>query len=190
MNLKKYLEEKPLYYEKIDYSRMPRIYDKIKSYLAIPKIVHIIGTNGKGTTGRFLADALFSMGFNTGHYTSPHILEFNERIWINGADAADEELEYAHVRLQKLLTKVDADSLSYFEYTTLLAILVFKECEFVVIEAGLGGEYDATAVFPKIATLVTPISYDHEAFLGSTIKDSINQAKCGSKQCNYLSSKF
>lgn len=170
MRVKEYLNSKPLYYEKIDYTRMPRVYEKIKSNLVTPKIVHVIGTNGKGTTGRFLANALFSIGFSTGHYTSPHILEFNERVWLNGSNATDLELENAHNELQKILTCDDADSLSYFEYTTLLAALIFKNCEYVVMEAGLGGEHDATSVFPKCLTLVTPIGYDHEAFLGSNIE--------------------
>lgn len=171
MRVKEYLNLKPLYYEKIDYTRMPRVYEKVKSNLVIPKIIHVIGTNGKGTTGRFLANALYSMGFNTGHYTSPHILEFNERVWLNGSNASDLELENAHKELQKILTKEDADSLSYFEYTTLLAAVVFKKCEYVVMEAGLGGEHDATSVFEKCLTLVTPIGYDHEAFLGSNIEE-------------------
>lgn len=171
MRLKEYLDIKPLYYEKIDYERMPRVYEKVKAALPAPKIIHIIGTNGKGTTGRFLADALFSMGYSTGHYTSPHILEFNERIYKDGKNASDNELEEAHQELQDILRKDDATSLSYFEYTTLLAMLIFRECDYVVMEAGLGGEHDATAVFPKMLTLVTPIAYDHEAFLGSNIKE-------------------
>lgn len=171
MRVKEYLNLKPLYYEQIDYTRMPRIYEKIKSSFAAVKIVHVIGTNGKGTTGRFLANALFSMGFCIGHYTSPHILEFNERIWKNGANISDIELEEAHQELQKILTKDDADKLSYFEYTTFLAMLLFSGCDYVVMEAGLGGEHDATAVFPKLLTLVTPIAYDHEAFLGSNIDE-------------------
>jgi len=171
VRVKEYLNLKPLYYEQIDYTRMPRIYEKIKSSFAAVKIVHVIGTNGKGTTGRFLANALFSMGFCIGHYTSPHILEFNERIWKNGANISDIELEEAHQELQKILTKDDADKLSYFEYTTFLAMLLFSGCDYVVMEAGLGGEHDATAVFPKLLTLVTPIAYDHEAFLGSNIDE-------------------
>lgn len=170
MSLQEYLNAKPLYYDEIDYSRMPRVYETVKHSLKIPKIIHIIGTNGKGTTGRFLATALFANGYSVGHYTSPHILEFNERIWLDGQNASDAKLQNAHEELQKLLNKEDAASLSYFEYTTLLAMLVFSECEFVVMEAGLGGEHDATAVFPKVLTLVTPIAYDHEAFLGRDIK--------------------
>ncbi|HIP20110.1 MAG TPA: bifunctional folylpolyglutamate synthase/dihydrofolate synthase [Sulfurimonas sp.] len=149
---------------------MPKVYQKIKNHLKIPKIIHLIGTNGKGTTGRFLATALHNLSFNVGHYTSPHILEFNERIWLNGACVSDEVLNTTHKQLLKILSKEDADSLSYFEYTTFLALLIYKDMDYVVLEAGLGGEHDATAVFPKILTLVTPIGIDHEAFLGSTIK--------------------
>ncbi|WP_372998460.1 folylpolyglutamate synthase/dihydrofolate synthase family protein [Sulfurimonas sp.] len=168
--LQDFLNAKPLYYDEIDYTRMPRIYESIKSYLPTPKIIHLVGTNGKGTTGRFLATALHSLGFNTGHYTSPHIVEFNERVWINGKDADNETLEVAHIELQTILSQDDSDALSYFEYTTLLSLLIYKGCDYVVMEAGLGGEYDATAVFEKVLTLVTPIAYDHEAFLGNTIE--------------------
>lgn len=169
MTFSSYLDAKPLYYDEIDYTRMPKVYEKIKSLLPLQNVIHIIGTNGKGTTGRFLATALFANNHNVGHYTSPHILEFNERIWLNGQNVSDDALQIAHEKLQKLLDKEDADSLSYFEYTTLLAAILFRECDYVVMEAGLGGEYDATAVFSKILTLITPIAYDHEAFLGSDI---------------------
>ena len=171
MNLNDFLEAKPLYYDKIDYTRMPKVYESIKASLQIPKIIHIIGTNGKGTTGRFLASSLNSIGFNVGHYTSPHILKFNERIWLNGKDIENEALELAHKELQILLHVEYLQALSYFEYTTLLAMIIFKDCEYIVMEAGLGGENDATAVFPKILTLVTPIAKDHEAFLGNSIKE-------------------
>ena len=168
--LQSFLDNKPLYYDKIDYTRMPRVYSTIKERLHIPKIIHLIGTNGKGTTGRFLANALFSLGKKVGHYTSPHLLNFNERVWLNGEDVKDEHLNNAHLELLKLLSQEDADSLSYFEYTTLLAMYIYQDLEYVVLEAGLGGERDATAVFAKHLTLVTPIDIDHEAFLGSDIK--------------------
>lgn len=176
MKVLEFLEEKPLYYSEIDYTRMPRVYHSIKEYLHIPKIIHLVGTNAKGTTGRFLATALHRAGYKTGHYTSPHIIRFHERIWIDGRDVLGEELESAHETLLKLLSLDDAKSLSYFEYTTLLAMVVFQECEYVVLEAGLGGEHDATAVFDNILTIITPIDKDHEAFLGETI-DEIAQTK-------------
>ena len=191
MTLSYYLKEKPLYYKEIDYSRMPRAYESIKSHLKLPKIIQIVGTNGKGSTGRFLAQMLLAQNFSVGHYTSPHIFEFNERIWLNGKDVDDEVLNRAHKELQELLPKEFVESLSYFEYTTFLAMLIFsKECDFVVLEAGLGGEFDATTVFPKILSVIAPIGYDHSHFLGETIEEiaktkleSIEKRALLSKQC-------
>jgi len=169
--LKSFLESKPLYYDEIDYARMPKVYEKIKHHFTSSKIIHIIGTNAKGTTGRFLATALFHNGYRVGHFTSPHILLFNERVWFNGSDVDDATLDNAHLQLSNILTKTDLDSLSYFEYTTLIAMWIYQDADYVVLEAGLGGEFDATAVFDKVLTLVTPIDIDHEAFLGNNIKD-------------------
>lgn len=165
-----FLDSKPLYYDKIDYTRMPRAWTMVRSRLKLPPVIHIIGTNGKGTTGRFLAGALKHAGYRTGHYTSPHILRFNERIWIDGADASDETLQSAFETVRSWLTPEMADALSYFEFTTLMAVAAFEGCDYAVVEAGLGGEHDATAVFPRCLTLVTPIGFDHQAFLGDTIE--------------------
>ena len=175
MLLDEFLEEKPLYYTEIDYTRMPRVYEKIKCHFYSAEIIHIIGTNGKGTTGRFLASALFAMGYKTAHYTSPHIVDFNERIWMDGENVSDEALENAHLKLQSILSQEDSAALSYFEYTTFLAMLMFNGCDYIVLEAGLGGMHDATAVFQKRLTLVTPIDYDHQSFLGSEIEDIANE---------------
>lgn len=149
---------------------MQRAYSEIAPKLRIPPIIHIVGTNGKGSTGRFLAGAIKEAGYKVGHYTSPHIFRFNERIWIDGKEISDERLDEVHSKAQKLLDD-QADELSYFEYTTFLAILAFEQCDYVVMEAGLGGEYDATSVFPNILTLVTPIDYDHSDFLGENIEE-------------------
>ncbi len=169
MSLQDFLAEKPLYYDKIDYDRFPRIWQRLEAHFDLPRIIHVIGTNGKGSTGRFLAHYLHKSGVSVGHYTSPHILRFNERIWIDGADVSDELLEAHHARLQQLLTPEESGALSYFEYTTLLAISVLQQCDYIVLEAGLGGEHDATAVFDKDLTLVTPIGIDHQDFLGDSI---------------------
>jgi dihydrofolate synthase / folylpolyglutamate synthase len=154
----------------IDYDRMPRIYARIKSLFSLPKIIHIVGTNAKGSSGRYLALALHRLGFDTGHYSSPHILKLNERIWRQNSNASDHALENAHQWLLSHLDTADAEALSYFEYTTLLAMRVFEGCDYVVLEAGLGGEHDATNVFEKVLSLFTPIDYDHQAFLGDSIE--------------------
>jgi dihydrofolate synthase/folylpolyglutamate synthase len=149
---------------------MPRAWARIKDRVRLPKIVHLVGTNGKGTTGRFLASALLHAGYRVGHYTSPHILRFNERLWLNGHDADDAQLQDAFERVMAWLDRDTADALSYFEFTTLMAAALFERCDYIVMEAGLGGEHDATAVFEKHLTLVTPIDIDHQAFLGGTIE--------------------
>jgi dihydrofolate synthase/folylpolyglutamate synthase len=150
---------------------MPKAYESIKKNLRVPKIIHFVGTNAKGTTGRFLASALYKKGYSVGHYTSPHILTFNERIWLNSKNVDDEKLNYAHNELLKILPQEFSKSLSYFEYTTLLALYIYQDVDYLILEAGLGGEHDATSVFENILTVVTPIDKDHESFLGSTIKE-------------------
>lgn len=172
MQLQSFLETKPLFYDVIDYERMPKAYEEVASHLSLPKIVHLVGTNGKGTTGRFLAQMLHANGLHVGHYTSPHILKFNERIWLDGSDVDDSTLENAHLKLLSWLSKTSALSLSYFEYTTLLAMVVFcQTCDYIVLEAGLGGEHDATNVFSKILSIITPIGLDHQSFLGNSIEE-------------------
>ena len=184
--LENFLNAKPLFYDEIDYTRMPRVYNRIKKHFTPAKIIHIVGTNGKGTSGRFLATALYNSGFQTGHYTSPHILHFNERIWHNGEDVCMDRLESTHGKLLEILTEDEVESLSYFEYTTLLAMLYFSnKCDYIVLEAGLGGEHDATAVFSNDLTLVTPIDKDHEAFLGRDIS-SIAMTKLRAIQKNAI----
>lgn len=182
MNLESFLSKKPLFYAHFDPLRIKKVWDRVKHNFSMPKIIHIIGTNAKGTTGRFIANYLYSQNKKTGHYTSPHISKFNERIWLNGENASDKLLEIAHEKLLKILNKEEADSLSYFEYTTLLCAVVFeKECEYAVIEAGLGGEHDATSIFNDYLLVITPIDYDHKEFLGETIKEiattKLNAAK-------------
>jgi dihydrofolate synthase/folylpolyglutamate synthase len=169
--LEEFLNSKPLYYDKIDYNRMPRVYEKLKEHFKPTKIVHIVGTNAKGTTGRFLATAIYKAGYKVGHYTSPHILKLNERIWLNGIDVDTKTLNFYHEKLQKIISQKDSCELSYFEYITFLTMLIFNKCDYIILEAGLGGEHDATSVFDKSLTLVTPIDFDHQSFLGNTIKE-------------------
>ena len=178
MDLNTFLENKPLYYKEIDHKRVHVAYAMLKPHIKPPRTVHIVGTNGKGSTGRILAhlaafgfDKLSHRRLSVGHYTSPHILKFNERIWLDGEDASDEILESAHQRLFAVLGREMSESLSYFEYTTLLAFVVFEECDLMVLEAGLGGEFDATNVCDKELSIITPIGIDHQAFLGNTIEE-------------------
>lgn len=176
MSLKDYLSNKPLFYDKIDYSRFPRAFASVREAIKPREIIHIVGTNGKGSTGRFLAQILTEFGFCVGHYTSPHIFKFCERFWLKGRDVSDDELEKAHQFLQSVLNDEFKSSLSYFEYATLLAAVLFRECDYVIFEAGMGSRYDATGVFDKSLSLFTPIGLDHTAFLGKNI-ETIAQTK-------------
>ncbi len=180
-SLSGFLDRKPLYYKEIDHTRVHKAYTTLKPHIRHPKTVHIVGTNGKGSTGRMIAYLAWCEGmrneelgirnWSVGHYSSPHILKFNERIWLDGEDASDVVLETAHRKLFAILGKEMAEALSYFEYTTLLALVVFEKCDLVVLEAGLGGEFDATNVCDKELSVITPIGIDHQAFLGESIEE-------------------
>lgn len=170
MNFLDFLDSKPLYYKEIDHQRVHKAYAILKPHLKPIPTIHIVGTNGKGSTGRMIASLLFFQGFKVMHYSSPHIKKFNERIWIDGEDSCDEILQKAHEKLFTILGVEISDELSYFEYSTLLALVVGEESDFMILEAGLGGEFDATNVAPKILSVITPIGIDHQAFLGDTIE--------------------
>lgn len=171
VNLKEFLDYKTMYYDKIDFSTIEKSFNIIEKELKLPYIIHIVGTNGKGTTGRFLSTYLNKIGKDVVHYSSPHINRFNERIWINGEYISDELLETTHKKVQNLLTLDLLEKLTYFEYTTLLAFYVSNKKEYLVLEAGLGGEFDATNVAFNNLSLITTIDLDHQSFLGNTIKD-------------------
>ncbi|HGZ70783.1 MAG TPA: bifunctional folylpolyglutamate synthase/dihydrofolate synthase, partial [Nitratifractor sp.] len=156
MDFEELLESKPLYYKEFDPQRIVDAYRLIESHIKHPKRVQLIGTNGKGSTGRALAHLAYKSGLSVGHYTSPHILDFKERFWLNGTIASFAELEAAHQKLYSLLGRDIAFALSYFEYLTLLAFVLFENCDLQVIEAGLGGEYDATSVANYVLTVITP----------------------------------
>ena len=314
-SIKEFLQNRPIYYKKIDYERFPRAYAAIKDKIPLKNVIQIIGTNGKGSTGRFLANAIAAAGFSVGHYTSPHVFKLNERIYLGGRiaqnpvfalnsdasnfkneqnsalapnftekqnsakmqnfanrensaskisisnlqnsamqdfitmqnshgernsalqsfvsttrnfcseqnsiarnsidtqnsastqnlwnsqdlkssseqnfksqlrsnfksaqsslpislgrDAVDEELDFAHEFLQESLPAEFKDSLSYFEYLTLAAAVLFRDCDYCVIEAGMGGEFDATSSFGRMLSLFTPIGTDHLGMLGQNLE--------------------
>ena len=305
-SIKEFLQNRPIYYKKIDYERFPRAYAAIKDKIPLKNVIQIIGTNGKGSTGRFLANAIAAAGFSVGHYTSPHVFKLNERIYLGGRiaqipvfalnsdasnfkneqnsasasnftekqnsakmqnfanrensasqisisnlqnsttqnlhseqnsalqsfvsttqnsidtqnsasiqnlwnsqdlkssseqnfnfspeqnfksplrsnfksaqsslpislgrDATDEELDFAHEFLQANLPAEFKDSLSYFEYLTLAAAVLFRDCDYCVIEAGMGGEFDATSSFGRTLSLFTPIGTDHLGMLGQNLE--------------------
>ncbi len=148
-------------------------------------IVHVAGTNGKGSTCAMLEAALRHAGRRTGLYTSPHLSEPTERIRINGEpiDAARfaEAFDQVHHCSEALLEQGAIDlHPTYFETVTAMAFLVFaaERADAVVLEVGLGGRLDATNVVNPHLCVITPIDFDHEAFLGTSI-ESIAAEKAG-----------
>jgi dihydrofolate synthase/folylpolyglutamate synthase len=174
-----FITDKPLYYKEIDHERVHKAYEILKPHIKQPLTIHVVGTNGKGSTGRIMATLLHEAGKSVGHFSSPHIMKFNERIWLEGEDSSDEVLEEAHSKLYAILGQEISDALSYFEYTTLLAFVAMEELEVMVLEAGLGGEFDATNVCSKALSVITPIGFDHQDFLGNSI-ESIARTKLNS----------
>jgi len=134
----------------------------------IPSI-HIAGTNGKGSTAAYCASLLQEKGLRVGLFTSPHIFDFSERIRVNG-----EPISQAHVigfceQYQALKCQTDA---SFFELTFAMALDYFfkKQCDYIVIETGLGGRLDATNIIEPKVSVITNIAFDHQAFLGDTLQ--------------------
>jgi len=134
-----------------------------------PKLrIRIAGTNGKGSTAFMLAAALQAAELKVGLYTSPHILNFNERIRIQGMPISDERLLALLEEIMPIALDVGA---SYFEVATALALCAFSQADVDVeiLEAGVGARFDATTAVPADMALITPIGLDHEAWLGDTL---------------------
>ncbi|GAA7451511.1 folylpolyglutamate synthase/dihydrofolate synthase family protein [Helicobacter pylori] len=173
--LSAFLETKPKEYHKFDPGRFVQIYKDFKNafFEIQAKVIHVVGTNGKGSTGRFLTLLLADQNFKVLHFTSPHVFEFRERFFLNGFIVEESVLENAHQQLQ---SHAFSNACSYFEYATLLAVMLAKDCDYLVLEAGLGGEFDSTNALEKTLSVFTPIDYDHKEFLGDSL-ESIAQTK-------------
>ena len=134
------------------------------------RIIHIAGTNGKGSTAAALANIFKQAGIKAGLYTSPHLHSFTERIRVDTQQIAEVEV----VRLtDELRPHAEELRTTFFEFTTALALLYFQRCgcEWAILETGLGGRLDATnAVMPELC-LITPIAHDHNVYLGETLAE-------------------
>ena len=149
------------------------------------RYIHVAGTNGKGSTCAMMASALQVSGFRTGLYTSPHLVDARERIQIDGVNVSEtawcEAFAEVHTAAEILLARNQIETHpSFFETLTAMAFLAFDRAgvDVVVLETGLGGRLDATNVVIPELSVITPIDFDHEAFLGSSI-ESIAAEKAG-----------
>lgn len=141
------------------------------------KFVHLAGTNGKGSTACMLDSVLRAAGYHVGLYTSPYLVQFHERIRVDGIMIPDADLTRLSARVAqacKGLVLPEGEHIGEFEFTTALAFLYFADqrCDIVVLETGLGGRYDATNIIraPEVC-VITPISRDHMAVLGDTVAE-------------------
>jgi len=140
-------------------------------HLKLPPVIHIAGTNGKGSTVAFLKAIFEAAGYKTHTYTSPHLVRYNERIKILGTDISDEYL-YEIIEECRIAAEKIGLNITFFEGTTVAAFLAFSKvpADIVILETGLGGRLDASNVIEKpLASIITSISLDHMDFLGSDV---------------------
>ncbi len=149
--------------------------------------VHIAGTNGKGSTAAMIASVLQEAGYKVGLYTSPHLINFTERIRVSGREISEEKVIELTDELRSRLAAVEASDCkeekftpTFFEFTTTIALTYFAEekIDIAVIETGMGGRLDSTNVINPIVSVIMPIDYDHKEFLGDTIS-AIADEKAG-----------
>ena len=150
-------------------------------------IIHVAGTNGKGSTSAMIASILVEAGYKAGLYTSPHLMRFNERIRINHREISDKKVAELVERIKERVKGQGSGvrgrkkhapcpvplAPTFFEFTTAMAFLYFAEekVDIAVMEVGLGGRLDATNVSKPLVSIITNIAKDHQALLGNRIKD-------------------
>lgn len=167
----------PKLHPKNDLSYIRRILKQLNNPQDSVKTIHVTGTNGKGSTSYYLSNLLKKAGQKTGLFVSPYIYEFNERIQLNGKNISNNDLIKTANEIEmaiEILKKDDPDfSLVTFEYEVALAFQFFaqKNCDYAVIEVGIGGEHDKTNVIIPEVSVITTIGLDHEKIIGPTLKD-------------------
>lgn len=147
---------------------------KLCAYFGNPqekiRMIHIGGTNGKGSTSNMLASVLQESGFKIGLYNSPHLIDFTERIKVNGKNC---DREFVYQFIQKLKNLPSDIMPSFFEFTTIMAFEYFaqQEVDFAIIEVGLGGRLDSTNIINPLVSAITNVALDHQNILGNTVEE-------------------
>lgn len=145
------------------------------------KFIHVAGTNGKGSTSTIISNILIKSGYNVGLYTSPYVVDFRERIMYNGLVIEEDELASCVEKVKTAAGSLEDVEITEFEFLTAVAFVYyeFKKCDYVVLEVGLGGRFDATNVIKApLVSVITSISLDHTAILGDNV-EQIAFEKCG-----------
>ena len=161
-------------------ARITRVKESLGLKFACP-VITVGGTNGKGSTCAFLESILLAAGYKVACHTSPHLLRFNERARMNGADVSDADLLNAFERVEQARCRLsDPPTLTYFEFTTLAIMDIFANAsvDAVILEVGMGGRLDAVNIVDADCAIVTSIDLDHMAYLGNT-REAIAFEKAG-----------
>ncbi len=134
------------------------------------RVIHVAGTNGKGSTCAFAESVARAAGYRTGLFTSPHLVRFNERIRVDGQDISDADCTRLIGKLRGIIADWEVKP-TFFELVLALALMHFAEqqAELIILETGMGGRLDATNAVPKDVAVLTPIGMDHMQYLGSTL---------------------
>lgn len=155
--------------EKFNLDRMFRLLELLDHPHKKYPVIHITGTKGKGSVSAFLASILYQAGYKVGLYTSPHLIDYTERIQVDGKPI--DKISFLSIldEIKPAIEKVP--EITTFEITTALAMTVFarQKVDFAVLEVGLGGRLDATNVVDPLVSVITTVSYDHQAVLGDTL---------------------
>lgn len=158
-------------------TRISQVANKLDLIHFDSKVITVAGTNGKGTTCAFLEEILIQAGYKVGVYSSPHILRYTERLRINQQELSADLHCQAFAKIEKARKNI---SLSYFEYVTLGCLQLLKEaqCDFILLEVGLGGRLDATNIVESDISVITTIAIDHTDWLGDD-REKIGFEKAG-----------
>lgn len=177
MNIKEaldFLNESYKIGRKLGLENIQRLLDRLDNPEKKIKIIHVAGTNGKGSTSSIIYSVLLEAGFGVGFYSSPHLVSYNERFRYNGIMISDEDLAAAITRVRQACDQLVADGYPHpteFELLTATGLWFFseKELDYLLFEVGLGGRLDATNVVQPLLSLITPIAMDHEDYLGEDL---------------------
>src|SRR5579872_6816365 len=170
---------------KFGLGRITRLLDAVGNPHRTGRFVHVAGTNGKGSTSAMIEAGLREAGVPTGLYTSPHLIEPTERIRISGQAVSEDRFAEAFSEVHEISERLERSGIldlhpTYFECVTAMAFLLFDRArvDTAVLEVGLGGRLDATNVVRPALSVITPIDFDHQIFLGDTL-DKIAAEKAG-----------
>ena len=182
-NITEYLEQFYTGTKDKSLNRMKIIVEKTELKNKDLKIIHVAGTNGKGSCTEMISNILVKQGYKVGKIMSPHLIRFNERISVNNINIKDEELLSIFNLNDKIIKDVEKETntkVSFQEIILITALTYFdmKKCEFAIVEVGCGGKYDSTNIVNPIISVINTINYDHTNILGNSLEE-ITENKAG-----------